>query len=89
MGLIPRRHRSLIYKLLLFVPALWLTVAFIIYSDRGVADPVDKQGGSGGGSAVGRGGLENELTPAPVASALNNKQRREDSVIGEEGESDK
>ncbi|XP_059086114.1 putative polypeptide N-acetylgalactosaminyltransferase 9 isoform X1 [Tigriopus californicus] len=35
MALIPRRHRSLIYKLLILIPVVWLTVAFLLYSDRG------------------------------------------------------
>ena len=35
MGLIPRRHRSLVYKVLLAVPLLWLMVVLIMYSDSG------------------------------------------------------
>ena len=34
MGLIPRRHRSLLYKLLVIIPLLWLTVAFLLYSEH-------------------------------------------------------
>ena len=35
LGLFPRRHRSLIYKLLVLVPVIWITVALFVYSDRG------------------------------------------------------
>ncbi len=34
MGLIPRRHRSLFYKLLLLIPVLWITVAFLMYNEK-------------------------------------------------------
>lgn len=34
MSLFPRRHRSLIYKLLIFIPALWLTISFLLYTDH-------------------------------------------------------
>ena len=29
---IPRRHRSLVYKLLILIPAAWLTIAFLMYN---------------------------------------------------------
>ncbi len=34
MGLIPRRHRSLVYKVLITVPLIWLTVAFVMYNSN-------------------------------------------------------
>ena len=46
-ALLPRRHRSLLYKVLLCIPVLWITVALIMYSDRG---------GGGGGTASGPSG---------------------------------
>ena len=32
--LVPRRHRSLIYKLLILIPILWLTLAFVMLNDK-------------------------------------------------------
>lgn len=29
---IPRRHRSLVYKLLILIPVAWLTIAFLMYN---------------------------------------------------------
>ena len=29
---IPRRHRSLVYKLLILIPVAWLTIAFLYYN---------------------------------------------------------
>lgn len=43
MGLIPRRHRSLIYKLLVLIPVVWITVALVIYTEN------NRGGDSGGG----------------------------------------
>ncbi len=34
-ALLPRRHRSLIYKVLICIPVLWITIALIMYSERG------------------------------------------------------
>ena len=34
MAIIPRRHRSLICKLLVIIPVAWLTIAFLLYSDH-------------------------------------------------------
>ena len=31
---IPRRHRSLVYKLLILIPVAWLTIAFLYYNGR-------------------------------------------------------
>ena len=45
MAFIPRRYRSLVYKLLILIPVVWLTIAFLVYSDRG--------GGAGGGGGAG------------------------------------
>lgn len=50
MAIIPRRHRSLVYKLLILIPVVWLTVAFLLYSDRGGAgdyheEPASLRGG--------------------------------------------
>lgn len=51
MSVLPRRHRSLIYKILLFIPVLWITVALFMYSERG-------GGGSGSGSGPGGGPVD-------------------------------
>ena len=45
MAFIPRRYRSLVYKLLILIPVVWLTIAFLVYSDRG--------GGAAGGGGAG------------------------------------
>lgn len=45
MGLIPRRHRSTIYKLLVAIPLLWLTVALVLYNDRGSQQQHNEVGG--------------------------------------------
>ena len=29
---IPRRHRSLVYKLLVLIPVAWITIAFLLYN---------------------------------------------------------
>ena len=29
---IPRRHRTLVYKLLVLIPVAWLTIAFLLYN---------------------------------------------------------
>ncbi len=58
--LIPRRHRSLICKLLVLIPVAWLTIAFLLYSDHHGEVP-DGGGGipvGGGGSASGSGSGE-------------------------------
>ena len=31
---IPRRHRSLVYKLLILIPIAWLTIAFLYYNGK-------------------------------------------------------
>ncbi len=54
MGVIPRRHRSLVYKLLVLVPLLWLTVALIMYNDSGGA-------GKSNSSLQQQGEAENEI----------------------------
>jgi len=44
-SLVPRKYRSLLYKLLVIIPVLWLTVIFIAHNNHG-----------GGGTAGGGGG---------------------------------
>lgn len=34
---IPRRHRSLLYKLLILIPVAWLTIAFLMYNGNNTA----------------------------------------------------
>jgi polypeptide N-acetylgalactosaminyltransferase len=34
MNWIPRRHRSLVYKLLVLIPVAWLTIAFLLYNGK-------------------------------------------------------
>ena len=29
---IPRRHRTLVYKLLVLIPVAWITIAFLLYN---------------------------------------------------------
>lgn len=41
MALIPRRHRSLIYKLLVIIPVAWLTIALLMYNDRSSSASVE------------------------------------------------
>ena len=33
---IPRRHRSLVYKLLILIPVAWLTIAFLLYNGNNI-----------------------------------------------------
>ena len=33
---IPRRHRSLVYKLLILIPVAWLTIAFLFYNGNNI-----------------------------------------------------
>ena len=47
MALFPRKYRSLLYKLVVIIPVLWLTVMLIAHNSNS---------GSGGGSASGPGG---------------------------------
>lgn len=68
MGLIPRRHRGLIYKALIFIPILWITLALMMYSDRGGSSAGNSGPGAADLSASGGGGSGAEQQhPVPEA----------------------
>jgi hypothetical protein len=58
MALIPRKYRNLIYKLLVLIPLIWLTVALLHNNNSNNApapSDLDQSGGSGSGVGVGGG----------------------------------
>lgn len=75
MSLIPRRHRSLVYKLLVIIPVVWITVALVMYNDKSSDDLGQIRGGpraeaqralnlidTGGGSDTGSRIEDEEVT---------------------------
>ena len=62
--IVPRKYRSLLYKLLVIVPVIWLTVILIAHNSS-------NSSGAGGGSG---GGGEDVLQQLPLDSARHPKQ---------------
>ena len=63
--IVPRKYRSLLYKLLVIVPVIWLTVILIAHNSS-------NSSGAGGGS--GGGGGDDVLQQLPLDSARHPKQ---------------
>ena len=62
--IVPRKYRSLLYKLLVIVPVIWLTVILIAHNSS-------NSSGAGGGSG---GGGDDVLQQLPLDSARHPKQ---------------
>ena len=62
--IVPRKYRSLLYKLLVIVPVIWLTVILIAHNSS-------NSSGAGGGSG---GGGDEVLQQLPLDSARHPKQ---------------
>ena len=60
--IVPRKYRSLLYKLLVIVPVIWLTVILIAHNSS------NSSGGAGGG------GGDDVLQQLPLDSARHPKQ---------------
>ena len=60
--IVPRKYRSLLYKLLVIVPVIWLTVMLIAHNSS------NSSGGAGGG------GGDDVLQQLPLDSARHPKQ---------------
>ncbi len=76
MGLIPRRHRSLLYKVLLAVPVLWLMVALLMYSDSGHRASSANGSGDRAGARVGSK-VRARARVAPEESGFSEDERGE------------
>lgn len=49
MSWIPRRHRSLIYKLFILIPVAWITIAFLMYNGNNATLNNSQQQAENGG----------------------------------------
>ena len=67
---LPRRHRTLVYKLLVLIPVAWLTIAFLLYNGNNSHIAPHAEARVGNTGVRGEGGHGNENVNNPPAQPL-------------------